>query len=110
MQYLSTFIYAERLKIKSPQDSHDEIEKSILFMQEHLNETLSHSKLASSVNLSNSHYSAIFKRKTGFPPIEYFNHLKIQKACSYLQFTKLRIKEIAFKLGIDDAFYFSMFF
>ncbi|HVS95503.1 MAG TPA: helix-turn-helix transcriptional regulator, partial [Puia sp.] len=43
-------------------------------------------------------------------PIEYFNHLKIQKACQYLLHTELRIKEIACKLGFEDPFYFSRMF
>jgi AraC-like DNA-binding protein len=57
-----------------------------------------------------SHYSSLFKKKTGFSPIDYFNHLKIQKACQYLQFTQLRIREIALKVGISDPLYFSRLF
>ena len=34
----------------------------------------------------------------------------MQKACQYLLFTELRIKEIAFRLGMDDAYYFSRLF
>src|SRR6266540_4060776 len=64
----------------------------------------------SSVNLSPSHFSYLFKKKTGFPPIEYFNHLKVQKACQYLLFTNLRIKEIALEIGISDSYYFSRMF
>ena len=41
---------------------------------------------------------------------KYFNHLKVQKACQYLLFTDLRIKEIADKLGIEDQYYFSRMF
>ena len=36
--------------------------------------------------------------------------LKVQKACQYLLFTDLRIKEIANKLGIEDQYYFSRMF
>jgi AraC-like DNA-binding protein len=67
-------------------------------------------EIARQVNLSPSHFSFIFKKKTGFSPIEYFNHLKIQKACQYLLFTDLRIKEISSELGIDDQYYFSRLF
>ena len=66
--------------------------------------------MAKWVNLSGSHFSFIFKKKTGFSPIEYFNHLKVQKACQYLLFTDLRVKEIADKLGIEDPYYFSRMF
>ncbi len=39
-----------------------------------------------------------------------FNHLKTQKACQYLQFTDLRVNEIADRLGIEDPYYFSRMF
>ena len=42
--------------------------------------------------------------------MEYVNHLKLQKACQYLMFTSMRIKEIAAQIGMFDPFYFSRFF
>jgi len=36
--------------------------------------------------------------------------LRIQRACSYLQFTELKIKEIAFRLNYYDQFHFSKAF
>ena len=68
------------------------------------------SDIAESVNVSIPHYSYLFKQKTGFAPMEYFNQLKVQKACQYLLFTNLRIKEIAEQLGIEDPYYFSRMF
>ena len=88
----------------------DQVDLSIDFMQKSINVTLTLEDIAGSVNLSASHYSALFKKKTGFAPIEYFNHLKIQKACQYLQFTDLRVKEIAAELGVEDPYYFSRMF
>jgi AraC-like DNA-binding protein len=66
--------------------------------------------MAGSINLSVSHFCFLFKKKTGFPPIEYFNHLKVQKACQYLLFTNLRIKEISQMVGVDDQYYFTRMF
>lgn len=40
----------------------------------------------------------------------YYNQLKIQRSCSYLQFSDLKIKEIAFRLGCYDPFHFSKAF
>ena len=83
---------------------------SIEYMQQHLDVSLTLEQMASSINLSVSHYSSIFRKKTGYSPVVYFNHLKIQHACQYLQFTTLRINEISSKLGIEDPYYFSRMF
>lgn len=108
--FLTSLIFDEKYNYPGKKKTIDQVDLSIDFMQQHLNLTLSLEDIARSVNLSASHYSGIFKKKTGFAPIEYFNHLKIQKACQYLQFTDLRVKEIAAELGIDDPYYFSRMF
>ena len=42
--------------------------------------------------------------------MEYYNYLKIQRACSFLHFSDMKIKEIAFKLGYSDPFHFTRAF
>lgn len=86
------------------------IDTAIDFFKEHLNKTITVEEVSTAVSLSTSHFSALFKNKTGFSPIEYFNQLKIQKACQYLYFTDMKVKEIALKLGIVDQYYFSRLF
>jgi len=108
--FLTSLIFDEKFNYPGKKKTTDQADLSIDFMQKNINLTLTLEDIASSVNLSASHYSAIFKKKTGFAPIEYFNHLKIQKACQYLQFTDLRVKEIAAELGIEDPYYFSRMF
>jgi AraC-like DNA-binding protein len=108
--FLSSFCYPDVFQIPFSKDQKDAIDISVDFMQQHLHQTLTLQQLAAEVHISPSHYSALFKKKTGYPPLEYFNHIKVQKACQYLQFTNLQVKEIAYKLGINDPFYFSRFF
>lgn len=108
--FLSSFCYPDVFQIPFHKDQKDAIDISVEFMQKHLHQTLTLQQLAAEVHISPSHYSALFKKKTGYPPLEYFNHIKVQKACQYLQFTNLQVKEIAYKLGINDPFYFSRFF
>ncbi len=48
--------------------SRDAIEQSISHMREHLGAMLTLSDLAGSANLSVSHYSAIFRKRTGYSP------------------------------------------
>ena len=92
------------------QEKKDSISLCVNYLQKHIDKPLSLHDIANAVNLSVSHFAAIFKKSTGFSIIEYFNHLKTQKACQYLQFTDLRINEIADRLGIEDPYYFSRMF
>ncbi|HEY4109109.1 AraC family transcriptional regulator [Puia sp.] len=108
--YIASFIYQDKFNLTDNRQGGDAVEQSINFMRQNLGRALSLEELAGAVNFSASHYSVIFRKKTGFSPIEYFNHLKVQKACQYLLYTELRIKEIADKLGIEDPFYFSRMF
>ena len=108
--FLVSLIFNNKLPGATKQHDKNEIDKAIDFLSERIDQMLSLEDIAAAVNLSASHFCYMFKKKTGFSPIEYFNHLKIQKACQYLLFTELRIKEIGDKIGIDDPYYFSRVF
>jgi len=108
--FLASFCYIDKFASAHHKIEKDAVDISIEYMQNHLHMPLTLEELASSINLSVSHYSSIFRKKTGYSPVVYFNHLKIQHACQYLQFTTLRINEIATKLGIEDPYYFSRMF
>ncbi|MEO5995808.1 MAG: AraC family transcriptional regulator [Chitinophagaceae bacterium] len=108
--FLSSFIFKENYNLSTRKQSKNQINQSINYMKQYIDKMLSLQQMAASVNLSASHFSFVFKKNTGFPPIEYFNHLKVQKACQYLLFTDLRVKEIANNLGIEDPYYFSRMF
>ena len=54
--------------------------------------------------------TCLFKDRTGFAPIDYFLHMKVQKATQLLDFTEKTVKEIAAELGFDDPYYFSRLF
>jgi AraC family transcriptional regulator of arabinose operon len=83
---------------------------SIEFMKGHLREPLNIATLAALVNLSRSHYSTSFRRVTGYAPLSYLNHLRMQRAVQLLNATELSIKEIGDQLGFSDQFYFSRAF
>jgi AraC family transcriptional regulator of arabinose operon len=107
--FLSSLIYENKFNhVDKAED--DVVSKTIAYMQQKVNITVKLEEIAASVNVSASHFSAIFKSKTGHSPIEYFNQLKIQKACQYLSFTNMAVKEIAVTLGIEDQYYFSRMF
>jgi len=108
--YLITFHYNDKYGVSGRMANKEATDIVIDFLRKHVDKTVTLEEMAGQVNLSPSHFSYLFKKKTGFSPIEYFNHLKIQKACQYLLFTNLRIKEISQQLGIEDQYYFSRLF
>ena len=110
LHFLSSFLFRENYNFANKKQSIDTVNLSISFMQKNIDKMLTLKEIAEGVNLSGSHFSFIFRKKTGFSPIEYFNHLKVQKASQFLLFTDLRIKEIADKLGIKDPYYFTRMF
>ncbi len=91
-------------------DVRERIAKSIEFMKGHLQEPLNIATLASLVRLSRSHYTTLFRRVTGYAPLSYLNHLRMQRAVQLLNTTDLSIKLISDRLGFSDQFYFSRAF
>jgi AraC-like DNA-binding protein len=79
-------------------------------MRQHLDQPLQISTLTTLAKVSPSYLFALFKRMTGHPPIDYFIHLRMQRACEFLEGTSLCVKEVAAALGYDDQFYFSRVF
>ncbi|MFA7492420.1 MAG: AraC family transcriptional regulator [Proteiniphilum sp.] len=88
----------------------DIIQKSIIFMKNNLEQSIDLEDIAQHIGYSPSHFGNLFQKKTSYSPMGYYNQLKIQRACSYLQFSDLKIKEIAFRLGYYDPFHFSKAF
>ncbi len=107
--YLASFCFPYLFTRPTPSEE-NEIDFSIRYMREHIDENITVEALAKNVYRSPSHFSTLFKKKTGFPPLEYFNHIKMQRACQLLEFTNLQIKELASKIGFQDPFYFSRVF
>lgn len=109
--FLASLIRPDTFQPKSKTSSPaNPTSKAILFMQDNLSNRITLDNIAQSVHLSTSFFSRKFKQDTGYAPIEYFNHLRIQKACQLLHFSQLRVNEVATELGIDDPFYFSRLF
>lgn len=108
--YLASYMRPMKANATHSSSESDVVNMVIDFMKKNIGSTFTLQQMSNEANISPSHLSFLFKKKTGYPPIEYFNHLKVQQACQYLLFTDMRIKTISDMLGIDDPYYFSRFF
>jgi AraC family transcriptional regulator of arabinose operon len=91
-------------------DSRQKISRTLTYMKQHLDQPLHLDTLAALANLSRSRYTALFKEQTGFAPIDYFNRLRMHRACQLLDTTDLTVKSVAIRLGYHDPLYFSRVF
>jgi AraC-like DNA-binding protein len=96
---------------KNRENSHDVIfQKAKAYMQSNLHRSILLPDLSAAAGCSDSKISTIFKNITGHSPINYFNQLKIQKACQLFYGTNGLVKEVAAQLGYHDPYYFSRLF
>lgn len=86
------------------------VQKAIQLMSHRLNSFITLNQLVDELHLSKSRIIELFKEQTGFTPIDYFIHMKMQYACQELDMSGLSIKAIALNLGYDDQYYFSRIF
>lgn len=108
--FISSLLYEEKFNVMNISKGNDPVVAVIELMKKSLHQNISLAEFAGQSNLSVSHFCNMFRLKTGFAPIEYFNHLKMQQACQILAFSKTKIKQIAADLAFTDQYYFSRIF
>ena len=86
------------------------LETTLAWMQQHVQQSLTLVEMADHAGLSSSHFSTLFKQQTGYSPMDYFIHLKIQHASALLALTDKSVHEIAYEIGYQDPYYFSRIF
>ena len=104
---LATFIYANRTAEDIEEESSPVVRRAINYLGKNLHKKLTLNKLAAEVGYSPTYLSTLFRKETNYSPIAYFSHLKILKACEFLDYTNMKVKEISFNLGYTDPYYFT---
>lgn len=87
-----------------------QIKPAITYMESRLAEKITLENLSEVTHLSPIHFSRVFKTVSGFPPMEFLNRMRVQKAAQLLVNTDKTIVEIAMETGFNDGNYFSRFF
>lgn len=80
------------------------------YIKDHIAEDLNLSTVADAVGVSNSYLSTMFTQKLGCGFIDFLNRTRIECACMYMYDNRMKIYEIAFKVGFRDEKYFSKVF
>ncbi len=86
------------------------LEKAMRFIQRNYCEMISVDGIAEFAGISRSHLYRVFMKNTGMSPNEYLSAYRINKACSLLRNSGLKINEIASSVGFQDQLYFSRVF
>lgn len=107
---IATFVFSQQQNQNSSSPEKTIIRETIDYMKNNLDKTIRIEDFADLNKYSVSHFSKLFRLTTGMSPIEYFIHLKMQKACQLLYTEDSRVKQIAALLGYDDPYYFSRLF
>lgn len=84
----------------------DMVSRVILYMQDHLTETISVQQLADMVYVSKSYLSRLFKQKTGVSLMDYLNSLRMESAKAMLVASNLNTEEIAYQTGYHSTKFF----
>lgn len=110
LNFISSFVYHDLHSIANAHQSDNLVDSVKDFLMNNLDKNFTLDELASRFNYSKSYLHTKFKIKTGYPVLVFHKLKKVQKACEYLSYTDLSVKEISYKIGFDDPLYFSRIF
>ncbi|NQU51690.1 MAG: AraC family transcriptional regulator [Bacteroidetes bacterium] len=109
-QFLTSIKYLHVYRSVKKEPENDLLKSVISFMKNNLNRNIRIDDFAKKYNCSSSHIYKLFKKNLNSSPLDFFIHLKMERACKYLTQTNLKVKEIGQKLGYEDQYNFSRIF
>jgi len=100
--------YLPQINVRIPEPN--PIRKVRDYIESNYAQRLKIKELAGMAGMSTGYFFRAFKKQTGRTPIACQQRLRIQAAQTLLRYSHLRCKEIAGKVGYEDAYYFSKLF
>jgi len=104
---LATFIYGHKTSDTEEGEPGYAVRRAVDYFEKNIHKKLTLNQISREVGYSPTYFSTIFRKETGYAPVSYFSHLKIVKACEYLDQTNSKVKQISFLLGYTDPYYFT---
>ena len=101
---------------KAPEELALGFRAEVMLALEHIEQTIQQCEpfdareLAEKLGLSSSHFWLLFKQATGYAPMEYYQHRRVQHASRLLLNPQRTITEVAHEFGFYDSAHFSRLF
>ncbi len=92
------------------EENHPEFHSVISYISDHLQDKLTVETLSGLMHIHPNYFIRLFKSRMGTTPLNYINRLRIERAKSLLENTRLPVSEIMLRVGFEDISTFSNFF
>ncbi|MCB7318495.1 response regulator transcription factor [Lacrimispora sp. 210928-DFI.3.58] len=83
------------------------VEEAIQYIQAHYHEDITISTVAGSLEISEGYLSRVFKKETDYTFTSYLTYYRMQQAMNLLKDCRVKVYEVADKVGYSDTAYFS---
>ncbi len=88
----------------------DQLTALLQWIDDHYTEHISLGRLSEVAGINEKYLCRFFKQYTQLTPIDYINHLRVERAAEDIRVRRASITEIAFSHGFNDSGYFCKIF
>lgn len=107
---LLVLICEQSLTFSDAQSRYPQIFKGALWLKQSYLENIPISEFAKACSISISSFRDLFRRQYGMSPVQYRNHLRIQRAKELLEDGSYTIAEVAYASGFENVGYFCNYY
>jgi|GEM_PF-699471 AraC-type DNA-binding domain-containing proteins len=100
----------EKLAFKRILQQRNPVQDAINYIEQHSTQEFTVKLLATLCNISESRFFDTFKKSTGFTPIEYKNHVRVQKGIELLSANDCKVEWVSDYLNFSSPAYFRKVF
>ncbi|THF76529.1 AraC family transcriptional regulator [Cohnella fermenti] len=108
-QKLLSWIF-NHIRREKKQDSRLAMDRTRSYMESHYSESITIDQLARMAEVSPKYYVSLFKKTYGKTAIDYLTGVRVNRAKQLMLQEDMRLKDIAYRVGYNDEYYFSRMF